>query len=72
MHHLHNTALDHNPTDCLFGVKFMGSKFFADDGFGTYVTFGNETTIQLFASTNDILSLTLAECDEAPLPKLFD
>ncbi len=74
MTYLHKYNASVNPTDCLFGMKFAGSTFFADDGFGNYITFGNDTLLQLFASTNDILSLTCAEREheEAELPNIIE
>lgn len=68
MHYLHNYNATLNPTDCLFGMKYGAEKFFADDGFGNFVTFGNATVHQLFTSTNDILSLTCAEMRREPQP----
>lgn len=70
-HYLHNAAI--NPTDCLFGTKYCGDRFYADDGFGNFVTFGNATLHQLFTSTNDILSLTCAEREreESSIPNII-
>ena len=71
MPYLHNYDATCNPTDCLFGVKFV-NEFFADDGFGNFITYGKDSLHQLFASTTDILRITCEERDEAPLPKLID
>lgn len=72
MYYLHNstTALD----DCLFSTKWNNAWFFADDGFGNFVSFGKDTLLQMFASTNDILSLTCAEREreEAKLPNIIE
>lgn len=48
-------------SDCLFGMKFADYHFFADDGFGNFISYGNETLHQLFVSTTDILKMTNAE-----------
>lgn len=70
MHYLHNSTTAH---DCLFSTKWNDAWFFADDGFGNFVTFGKDTLHQMFTSTNDILSLTCAEREheEAKLPNII-
>lgn len=59
-------------TKGLFGIAIPDSafRFFSDDGFGNYVAF-DDSVVQVFTSTESILTQTNAERDEAPLPDLL-
>ena len=71
MYYLHNSTTAH---DFLFSTRWNDTWLFADDGFGNFVTFGNDTLYQMFNSTNDILSLTCAEREreESSIPNIIE
>lgn len=70
MYYLHNST---TATDCLFSTKWNNAWFFADDGFGNFLSFGKDTVLQLFASTTDILSITCSEMrKESTIPNIIE
>lgn len=69
MYYLHNST---TADDCLFSTKWNNAWFFADDGFGNFLSFGKDTVLQLFASTTDILSITCSEREESTIPNIIE
>ena len=72
--HLHNVHPSVETHKGLFGIiipsKAVG--FFADDGFGNYVSFDN-SIIQMFASTESLLGMTNEEREreESKIPNII-
>jgi hypothetical protein len=72
--HLHNVHPSVETHKGLFGIiipsKVVG--FFADDGFGNYVSFDN-SIIQMFASTESLLGMTNEEREreESKIPNII-
>lgn len=55
-----------NPLQGAFGIKIL-NLFFADNGFGEYVSFGSDQHLAVFASTLDILQETAEEMRQNPV-----
>lgn len=63
MYQLHNFR--GTPFQGAFGV-LIKNLFFADNGFGEYVSFGSDQCLAVFASTADILQETAEELRQNP------
>ena len=69
---LHNVSPRIETHKGLFGIIIPSKAFgfFADDGFGNYVSFDN-SIIQTFASTESLLGMTNDEREESKIPNII-